>query len=113
MSWSVESVWLRSLITLLCLGLSSPLRSTARIIVVVVVVVVGLKYALSKLLLTPMNIVVKFVAILADRKFLVIVDGNIDTASTNWLILRVVELRDVWVSQSLLGRQSSVRVELK
>lgn len=44
---------------------------------------------------------------------MVIIDGDVNLFAADWLILRVVELRDVGVSQSLIGSQSLGRVELK
>ena len=59
-----------------------------------------------------MNVGVEFVSVLSDRKLLVVVDGDVNTARANGLILRVVELGHIWVSQCLIGGQSPARVEL-
>jgi len=65
--------------------------------------VVGLEDALSEFLLPPVDIVVEFVAVLSDREFLVVINGNVDAARTNRLVFRVVELGNVGVSQGLLS----------
>ena len=91
-------IW-RSLLALLCSSTAtSTLRGTSAIVVVVVVVVVTSEDALSQLLLSAMDIGVKLVAILPNRELLVIVDRNIDTASADGLILRIVELCNIWMT---------------
>ena len=81
--------------------------------VIVVVVVVGLKDALPQFLLPPVDIRVQLVAVFANRELLVVVNRNVDSARTHRLVLRVMELSHVGVSQRLLCRQSSVRVEMQ
>jgi len=78
----------------------------------VICLVLG-KNLLSHLLLTLMDIRVKLVSVLTDRKLLVIVDGDVDFLRANWLLVRVVELRDVGVLKSLLSGQTLIWVELK
>ena len=72
-------------------------------IVVVVVIVVGLQYLFAEFLLSLMNIRVELVAVLSDRKLLVIVDWNHYLSRAERLIIGVMELLDVGVAQSLLG----------
>ena len=69
--------------------------------------------AFSQFLLSTMDICIELVAVLSDRELLVIVNGYVNTARADWLILRVVELSYIWVTQGLLSRQPSIRVELK
>lgn len=102
-----------SLLLLRSLCLTATLAGSSSLIIVVVVVVVGLEDALSEFLLPPVDIVVEFVAVLSDREFLVVINGNVDAARTNRLVFRVVELGNVGVSQGLLSGQSSIRVKLK
>ena len=96
------------------LGLRAPTTLGCRAtLVIVVVVVMGLQDALSQLLLPPVDIRVQLVSVLANRKLLVVVDWDVNTACAYGLILRVVELGHIGVSQGLLGRQSATRVELQ
>ena len=73
----------------------------------------GLEDSLPQLLLATVNVCVQLVSVLADREFLIVINRDVDAARTYGLILRVVELRDKRMSQSLFCRQSSVRVELE
>lgn len=102
-----------SLLTLLLGSAASTLCSCASLIVLVIIVVMRLQDALSKLLLASVDVSVELVAVLANRKLLIVVDRNVDTACTYWLVLRIVELRDVGVTQGLLCRQASIWVELE
>lgn len=74
---------------------------------------VGLEDSLPQLLLATVDVCVQLVSVLADRELLIVIDRDVDAARTHGLILRIVELRDVGVPQSLIGRQSSVGVELE
>ena len=67
---------------------------------------------LSHLLLSLMDVRVKFVSVLLDRELLVIVDWNEDFLCANWLFLWVMELLYVWMLQGLLSCQTFVWVEL-
>ena len=101
------------MLALLLRAAATTLRSRTTPVIVVVVVVVGLKDALPQFLLPPVDIRVQLVAVFANRELLVVVDGNVDTASAHRLVLRVMELSHVGVSQSLFCRQTSVRVEMQ
>ena len=68
---------------------------------------------LPEFLFALVDIRVKLVPVLADRKLLVVVDGNVDLLRAHWLLVWVVELSHVGVLQGLLGCQSLVRVKLK
>ena len=74
---------------------------------------VGLEDSLPQLLLATVDVCVQLVSVLADRELLIVIDRDVDAARTHGLILRIMELRDIWVSQSLFCRQSSVGVELE
>ena len=74
---------------------------------------VGLEDSLPQLLLATVDVCVQLVTVLADREFLIVINRDVDAARTHGLILRIMELRDIWVSQSLFCRQSSVGVELE
>ena len=80
---------------------------------VVVVVLMRLEYALAKLFFATVDVRVQLVAILANRKLLVVVDRYVDSARADWFVLRVVELSDVGVPEGLLGCQPAGRVELE
>jgi hypothetical protein len=81
--------------------------------IVVVVVVVALEDLLAQFLLTLVDIRVEFVAVLADREFLVVVNRDHDLARANGLVVRVVELGHVGVAKSLVRRKAFGRVKLK
>jgi hypothetical protein len=66
-----------------------------------------------QLLLALVNICVKLVAVLADRELLIVVNGNVDLLAADWLVLGIMELRDVGVAQGLLSSQTLVRIEMK
>lgn len=68
---------------------------------------------LPHLLLPLMDIRIKLIAVLLDRELLVVIDRDEDFLSANWFLLWVVELLDIRVLQSLLSRQSLVRIKLK
>lgn len=68
---------------------------------------------LSHLLLSFVDIRVELVPIFFDRELLVIVNGNENLLCANWLLVGVVELRNVWVLECLLNCQSLVWVELE
>ena len=74
---------------------------------------VGLKDSLPQLLLATVDVCVQLVTVLADREFLIVINRDVDAARTYGLILRIVELSYIWMSQSLICGQSSVRVELE
>jgi len=78
-------------------GTTAALRSTTTIVVVIVVVVTR-EDALPQLLLPAMDIGVQLVAVLTDRKLLVIVNGDVDAARAYGLILRVMELSNIRVT---------------
>lgn len=69
--------------------------------------------ALPELLLPSMDVGIQLVPVLPNRKLLVIIDGYVDAASADWLILRVMELSNVRVSKRLLSRQASIRIEVQ
>ena len=58
---------------------------------------------LPELLFALVDIRVKLVPVLADRKLLVVVDWNVDLLRAHWLLVWVVELSNVGVLQGLLG----------
>lgn len=68
---------------------------------------------LSHLLLSFVDIRVELVPIFFDRELLVIINGNENLLCANWLLVGVVELRNVWVLECLLNCQSLVWVELE
>ena len=67
---------------------------------------------LSQLLFSLMDIRIKLVAILADGELLVIINRNINFLCTIWLLVRVVELGDVRVFESLFSSQPFGRVKM-
>ena len=71
---------------------------SSRLVVVVVIVVVGSQDLLSQLLLSLVDISVKFVSILSNRELLVIINRDVDFPVADWLIVWVVELSNVGVS---------------
>ena len=81
--------------------------------VVIIVVVVRLKYLLSEFLLALVDISIELVTVFANRELLVVVNGNVNFLAANRLILRVVELRNIGVSQGLFRRESLMRVEVE
>ena len=107
-----QCTW-HSLLALLRCGATASLGGRTSAVVVVVVVVVALQDALPQLLLSPVDVRVQLVAVLADRKLLVVIDRDVDTARAHRLILRVVELCHVRVAQRLFSRQAPIRVELQ
>lgn len=72
-----------------------------------------LQYLLSKFLLAFVDISIELVAVLPDGKLLVVIDRDVDFLGTHWLVLRVMELGNVGVSESLLCSQALMRVELE
>lgn len=60
-----------------------------------------------------MDIRVKLVSVLPDCELLVIIDWNIDLACAIRFVIRIVELGDIRVSESLLCSQSFIWVELE
>ena len=60
-----------------------------------------------------MDVRVKLVPILADRKLLVVIDWNEDLLCANWLLVWVMELSHVWMLKSLLGSQPLAWVKLE
>ena len=60
-----------------------------------------------------MDVLVELVAVFADRELLVVVNGDVNSACADGLILGVVELCHVRMAQSLLGSHTSMRVELE
>ena len=65
---------------------------------VVVVVLVRLQRLLPQFLLALVNVRVELVAVLSNRKLLVVIDWDHDLACAHWLIVRIVELGHVRVS---------------
>ena len=59
---------------------------------------VASKDALSKLLLSAVDVSVELVAILTNRELLVVIDWNVDAARAHWLVLWVVELSYIGMS---------------
>jgi len=74
---------------------------------------VRLKYLLSEFLLALVDISIELVTVFANRELLVVVNGNVNFLAANRLILRVVELRNIGVSQGLFRRESLMRVEVE
>ena len=74
---------------------------------------VRLKNLLSEFLLAFMDISIELVTVFANRELLVVVNGNVNFLAANRLILRVVELRNIGVSQGLFRRESLMRVEVE
>ena len=72
-----------------------------------------MQYLLSKFLLAFVDISVELVSVFSDRELLVVINRNVDLLRAHWLVLGIVELRDVGVTQGLLRRQSLVWVELE
>ncbi len=60
-----------------------------------------------------MDVLVKFVPVLSDRKLLVVVDWNVDLSSANWFISWVVELSAIGMFQGLFSRQPLVGVKMQ
>ena len=60
-----------------------------------------------------MDVRIKLIPVLFNRELLVVVNGNEDFLSAVWLLLRVVELLNVWVRQCLLCSESLVGIKLK
>ena len=54
--------------------------------------------ALSQLLLSPVDVRVELVAVLANRELLIVVDWNVDAAGADGLVFGIVELGDVRVA---------------
>ena len=80
---------------------------------IVVVIVVRLQNLFAQLLLAFVDIRVKFVAVFADGKLLIVVNRDVDLSSAGGLVVSVVELGHVGMSECLLSRQPLVGVELK
>ena len=74
---------------------------------------VRLKYLLSEFLLALVDISIELVTVFANRELLVVVNRNVNFLAANRLILRVVELRNIGVSQGLFRRESLMRVEVE
>lgn len=68
---------------------------------------------LSHLLSALVNIRIELVAVLFDREFLIVIDGNVNLFSANWFFFRVVELSHIRMLQSLFCGQSLRGVELQ
>lgn len=68
------------------------------LVLIVVVVVVRSEDLLSKFLLALVDVCIQFVAVLPDRELLVVVDGDVNLAGTNWLVVGVMELGHVGMS---------------
>ena len=68
---------------------------------------------LAEFLLALVDIRVKLVSVLADRKLLVVVDRNEDLLGAHWFFFGVVKLSHVRVPQGFLRSQTLVRVEVK
>jgi len=68
---------------------------------------------LTHLLFALVDVWIQLVAVLLDRKFLIIVNRNEDLLRAHWLLLRIVELRHIRMLQGLLCCQSLIRVKLK
>ena len=66
---------------------------------------------LSELLPPLMDIGVEFVSVLADRKFLVVVDWDVDRLRAHWFVRWVVELSNKWVLEALLSCEAFAWVE--
>mmetsp|Transcript_603 Transcript_603/g.2296 ORF Transcript_603/g.2296 Transcript_603/m.2296 type:complete len:371 (+) Transcript_603:176-1288(+) len=64
------------------------------------------------LLLLAKHLVVQSLTVVRHRQLRVVVDGYADRALAFELVVRVVELHDVWVSQRFGRRQAPVGVEL-
>lgn len=62
------------------------------LLIAVILVMVGLKHLLSDFLLSLVDICVKFVSVLSNREFLVIIDWNVNFLFANRLIFFAVEL---------------------
>ena len=86
-----QCTW-HSLLALLRCGATASLGGCTSTVVVVVVVVVALQDSLPQLLLSPVDVRIQLVAVLADRKLLVVIDRDVDATCANWLVLWVVEL---------------------
>lgn len=83
------------------------------LVLIVVVVVVRSKDLLSKFLLALVDVCVEFVAVLSDRELLVVIDGDVNLAGANWLVIGVVKLGDVGMSEGLVGGQPFIWVKLE
>ena len=81
--------------------------------IVVVVVLVGLQSLFAQFLLALVDVAVQLVPVLSNRELLIVVNRNHNLTRAHWLIISVVELGNVGVSESLLGRQSLIRVKLQ
>ena len=99
--------WLSLLLDLLLLAAGASVWTW-----VVVVVVVWLDNLLSQLLFAFVDVGVEFVAVLPNRKLLVVVDWDVNFPVAVGLVLRIVELGHIRVSQRLLCGQSLVWIEL-
>ena len=80
--------------------------------IVIVVVVVRLKDLLPLFFLIPVNVWVQFISIFPDRELLVVINRDVNLLGTDWFIVGVVELSDIWMLQSLLSCESFARVKL-
>ena len=81
--------------------------------IVVVVVLVRLQSLFAQFLLALVDVAVQLVPVLSNRELLIVVNRNHNLTRAHWLIISVVELGNVGVSESLLGRQSLIRVKLQ
>ena len=68
---------------------------------------------LPHFLLSFVDIRIELVSVFSDREFLVVIDRYVDFLRADWFLIRVVELRDVWVLESLSGCESLIWVELQ
>ena len=58
---------------------------------------------LPHLLLALVDIRIELVTVLLDGELLIIIDRNKDFLGAYWLLLRVVELGNIWMLQGLLS----------
>lgn len=60
-----------------------------------------------------MDIGIQLVPVVSDGELLVVINWNVDLLLTSRLVIRVVELGYIWMSQSLVSRQSLAGIELE
>jgi hypothetical protein len=65
---------------------------------VLLVVLMRLQDFLAELFLAFVNVTVQFVAIFSNRKFLIVVDRDVNLSGTNGFIVRIVKLRYIRMS---------------
>ena len=68
---------------------------------------------LSKFLLTLMDIRIELVTVFTNGELLVVIDWNLDFLGTDWFLVWIMELSNIWVLQSLIGCESLGWVEHK